>query len=194
MRRIPLRQSISLLIAVISIIILLLIIFVTMPVVFRISNLSGNIQETQAFLESQYEKSRQLKRSVSELPEAITKAAKFSAAYTAPDTEVDTIRLMERLAAEHNIKQSLNISFREQGVAAPKRELTLQYRKPHYELSLLATGRFSDLMRYLDTLEKMPMHIIIDNVALSQGAADEEGVTTVNLRFNARIFVREIEL
>lgn len=191
MRRIPLRHSISLLIAVISIMILLLIVFITLPVVLRINNLSTSIQDTQAFLESQYEKSLQLKRSVSELPVAITKAAQFSNAYTKANTEVDIIRMMESIALEHNLKQSLDISFRGTGVPAPKKELTAQYRKPHYELSILATGSFVDLMSYLDTLEKLPLYVIIDSVELSQGTASTEGSPIVNFRYTARIFVRD---
>jgi len=191
MRRLPLRQSILMLIIVIVLIIIALAAFVTVPMILRIRNLNAEIQDTQLFLESQYEKTRQLKRSVNELPGIITQVAPYANAFTQKESEVAIITLFEDLAAAHNIVQSPNIGYNASGSAPPIPTLTAQYRKPHYEITLTARGSFEDLMSYMNAIEHMPLHMIIDGLELSADGSDGE---TLSMRFIARIFVRDATL
>lgn len=186
MRRLPLRQSILMLIIVIALLIIALSAFVTIPMILRIRQLNVEIQDTQLFLESQYEKTLQLKRSVNELPQVITQTAPYINAFTQEDSEVELITLFEDLASRHNINQSLDITFSSDGTPPPIPQLTAQYRKPQYEVALTARGSFDDVMAYLDEIEHMPLYMIIDQVDLNANG------DMINIRFSVRIFVREI--
>lgn len=186
MRRLPLRQSILMLIIVIALLIIALAGFVTIPMVLRIRQLNVEIQDTQLFLESQYEKTLQLKRSVNELPQVITQTAPYTQAFTEKETEVELITLFEDLANRNSINQSISISFNPNGSAPPVPKFTAQYKKPHYEVTLTANGAFEDTMSYLDEIERMPLYMIIDRMDLSANGND------TSLRFSVRIFVRDI--
>lgn len=192
MRRLPLRQSILMLIAIIVLIIVVLFAFVTVPMIFRIQGLNAEIHETQLFLETQYEKTRQLKRSINELPSVTVKVAPFVEAFTEEESEIDLITLLEDLATTYNITQSPTISFNPKGSAPPIPKFTSQYLRPHYEISLTARGSFENLMVYMDAIERLPLYMIIDAIELSSnGSTPGENMS---LRFTARIFLRKIAI
>ena len=77
--------------------------------------------------------------------------------FISQDQEIDFIRFMEDLSKRHFLTQSINLS---ESVAPPAG----QQGFPEASLALSLTGKFTDLLSYLDDLEKSRYYINIQEV------------------------------
>lgn len=184
-----LKQKILLANAGIMAALLLIACAIIYPAVKNILELRGEINIIQQQLEERYEKTQKLKRSLKELSEIKSIAAEMKKTLARPGDELTIITALEKLAAEYQIDQTLNLEFIDE--QKQKNENTIPRALPqYYRLSFLNNGLFNNQLSYLSALQKLPYYIIIENINLEKRIQGEKkSIAPITLRFDAIIYV-----
>lgn len=160
------------------------------PTVKNILELRGEINIIQQQTEERYEKIQKLKRSLKELAQIKSTTGEMEKTMARPGDELLIITAMEKLAASHQIDQTLNLNF----IDEQKQKTNIQQARAlpqYYRLSFLNNGLFNNHLAYFSALQKLPYYVIIENVNLekrNQGA--DKTANPVILRFDAIIYVK----
>lgn len=192
MARINLRQQVlftTIGIAVISIVIAGVII---VPAIRQILSLQTSINETQKFLEQQYEKTQRMRRSVHSLDSIILQTEKFQNTTIKEGDELRVITELEKLASDNNIEQNLRVEKIDpkENKAPTETEKNLPpilKKAPYYTFSFSNAGSFENHIEYLKELEKLPYYLNISSLQFDKKNASG----LLGLRFNANVYIKE---
>ncbi len=184
-----LKQRILLTNVGITTVLLLITYAIIYPAIKNILELRGEINIIQQQLEERYLKTQKLKRSLKELSEIKSLVAEMEKTLARPGAELIIITTLEKLAAEHQIDQTLNLDFTDE--QKQKNENNLPRALPqYYRLSFLNNGLFQNQLAYLSALQKLPYYLIIENINLEKRIQGEKKFTApITLRFDAIIYV-----
>lgn len=157
---------------------LLLIIFlIILPTVNYINSLKKNIQITETEIEESYQRISLLKNSINQVNEIKNKVEPFYFLTLNEGEELIIIKELERLALENNILQSLDVNFNknsnnQDGLVS----------SAHYVFKIKISGKFIDLLNYLDDLEELPYYFLIDQMSISK---EKNSGDTIAINFTA---------
>lgn len=189
-----LKQKLLIYILAISVVVIIVGGFIITPTVAKILSLRNDINNIEGELESRYEKIQSLKLSIQELPDIKSETDKFSAITIKPGEELNVITELEKIALENNIEQNTDLVFVDTKKDKPtnttaKKDSVEKSLPQYYKFSFLNNGYFSDHIKYLQTLEKLPYYMIIDKLNFEKRNNDEKQLNKITLRFDAIIYV-----
>lgn len=161
--------------------------FVILPSIQTIRELKKNINDTQKFLEEQYEKTQRMRRSVHNLNDIVLQIAKFDKLSIKEGSELEIITQLEELASKHNINQTLRVTFynASENPTQPKDLPPLLNKKNYYIFSFNNTGSYENLAKFMKSVEELPYYFIIDSVQMSKISER----TDVTLRFDGILYI-----
>lgn len=115
---------------------------------------------------------------------------KYSQAWVKPGDELKIITELENLAHNHNIEQTLHISFVDEKKDKKSSDKKTAYNamEKYYQLSFLNTGSFPDQVEYLKALEELPYYIIIDSLHWQKKKGGLNSKAPLTLRFDAIVY------
>lgn len=181
MKSFPLKRQIFVLTAGIGVMIVLIIGLIIVPSVKRIIELKKNISDTHVLMEGQYQKVKQLRRSLRELKNVQTEVKEYAQSNLSPGQELSVITSLEALATKHNIKQTLHVALSDN----PAGPVSL----PFYTFSFLNQGSWQHQLAYLKAMEELPYYLIIDSLQWEKSARGNASDNMLTLRFDARVYV-----
>jgi len=192
MNRINLRQQMGIITGIIAVISVIIALLVIAPTVRQILSLEKSINETQKFLEQQYEKTQRMRRSVHNLDATIERTEKFNQSVVQDGDELQIITQLEKLAFENNIDQVLKVERvdpKEVKGATPNIEKipVLLRKKPYYIFSFSNTGNFEDHLRYIKDVEQLPYFLNINPIKFNK----KDNSDSISVRFDAKIYITE---
>lgn len=161
--------------------------FVILPSIQTIRELKKNINDTQKFLEEQYEKTQRMRRSVHNLDDIVLQTAKFDKLSIKEGSELEIITQLEELASKHNINQTLRVTFynASENPTQPKNLPPLLNNKNYYVFSFNNTGSYENLAKFMKSVEELPYYFIIDSIQMSKISER----TDVTLRFDGILYI-----
>jgi len=173
-----LQQRIFGFIGVILAAILVVTCLIVWPSIKKIYNLKTDIDVIENDIEQRYLNSLKLKRTMRELEEIKTQAAKYKQATIKKGEELQVITALENIANTNNIEQNLNASLAE--------------GERSYQFSLLNNGTFANHIKYLQALETLPYYMIIRDVKFEKRQNTTSGLPTITLMFNGIVYVNTV--
>lgn len=187
MKILTLQQRLRIIIIIFFLIIVLIVGAVIYPNVRDIIELQQEIDATEEFLESQYQKTRRMQRTVQNLDAVVSSTGSFVTLTVMHGAELSLIEEFEQLALKHNIQQTLSVSYTETKDSA----VGLSY----YTFTFLNHGLLSDHMNYLDELLTQPFVVDIDSIEMQRRNNNTErnkniALDETTLRFSAKIYAK----
>lgn len=188
MKIVSLQLKLRLIIILFIVILLVILGGVVYPGVRDILTLQQEIDNTEEFLESQYQRSRRIAQRVGNVEEVVSSTSAFTALTVTQGSELEIIQTFESLAETFNIEQKLSVQYSEK--ADPKTKL------PYYTFSFLNHGYMEDHIEYLDAVLAQPYIVQIDTLDMSRrntnaGNSNNTAVKSeVTLRFSATIYAK----
>jgi len=184
------KQQLLVLIGVITALTLLVAVVIVIPAVRTILELGQEISQLQVFLERQYQKTQQLRRSAQAVDELTLQIKRLDGAGMKKGDELDMIKRLEELAAASHIEQTLVVNFTEIPAAPLLVEAKSQtLNQSHYTFSFLNQGRFDDHLRFLRALEAAPEYFIIRQLNWEKRQHSAAVAAPITLRFDAIVYV-----
>lgn len=153
---------------------------IVFPTAKRITALGEEIYETKKFIEKQYQRTKELKKSILNIDEVEQATRIFARTAIQPGEELRVITELEALAEAHHIAQSLSVRFNP--------------GDPSFTFSFSNRGEFPDMIRYLRSMEQLPYYVFIDRLSwqrqiLSRRSDVPEGALV--LSFDAKIYMAQ---
>lgn len=182
MKIISLKQRLRIIIALFIVLIIGILIVVVYPTATGILRLQKEINVTEVFLETQYQRSQRLSSKDQNLEEIGNKTSAFTALTISPDSELSLIQTFEEIAERHTIDQHLNVSFQSEPHETTK--------LPYYEFTFLNHGQYEDHLAYLHTVGLLPYIVDIDAVDMQGKEQSNTKAVKVTLKFSARIYAK----
>lgn len=191
MANLSLKNKIQLLTVLIISIIFIIIGAILIPAILEIKKLKQTIEEAKQQIESDYQKTMLLRKSISELEKIGKETEKFKQSNIIKGDELTLITTLEKIAEQNNIFQELKVNLVEKAIPTGKNNDTDEkiIFKPHYLLSFQNKGNYLDLLNYLQDIEKMPYYLIIDEMSFSK--SEEKLIEQIILSFSARTYIKE---
>lgn len=184
MKILTLQKRLRIIIALLGLVVIGILGGVIYPNVRSILQLQQEVDQTEAFLESQYQKTRRMERTITDLDAVVSSTAAYTSLTIPQGQELQLIETFESLATTYNIEQTLSVNYSEQKDSA--------VQLPFYTFTFLNHGLFSSHIAYLDALSRLPYVVDIDSIDVQRrnnnGAADELAQTT--LRFSLKIYAK----
>lgn len=181
--KLPLVKKLLISLIILVIIILGICTTILYPTIKIIMSLGSEISEIQQEVEEKYDLSQKLRRSLQEIDQVEKNTSQYAKAYIRRGDELSIITALENMAIENNIDQTINITFVE-NQPTDKNALAQYYR-----ISFVNNGYFSDQISYLDSLNKLPYYLIIQNINLEKRNKKAGEINSLTLTFEARIYV-----
>lgn len=164
---------------------------VVWPTVNHILTLRNDINIIQQELENRYEKTQKLKRSLQELSTIREVVNQINQIAIEPGDEILVITQLEKIAIENNIEQNTDLNFVDTTKEKTVKTNTKKMAMPqYYKFSFLNNGYFEDHITYLETLEKLPYYLIIDNLSFEKRKGEDNLKNKITLRFDAIVYVK----
>lgn len=182
----PIARRILFLIAVMTLTAAAIVIFIVLPTTKKIVSLGRGIRDTEAFLETQYQRVRQLRQSIVRLEDLAAAADRFDEATIRPGEELRVITDIEAIAERHGIRQTFTIENQEKETGPQS------IRLPAIVFSFTNEGEFPNHLAYIDALQHLPYFVFIDSLSFEKRTTREK-TDTVILRFNGKIYMNETE-
>jgi Tfp pilus assembly protein PilO len=184
----PLKQRLILLISGMMGVGILIGAAVVFPTVRRIQGIGKEIYETEKFLEGEYLRARELKKSIVNIEDVARTARIFEHAIIRQEDGLRVITELEALAEAHRIEQSLDVQFTG---ADPKPGKRKELNLPYFTFPFVNHGAFADMVQHLSDIERLPYYVFIDTLSwererASRRSGSAEGPLT--LRFTARVY------
>lgn len=180
--RISVKNQLIILLSAAGLLTLLISLAVIFPTVRRILELERDITATERNVEKQYQRTQKLRRSTHEIGDVIALTARYRESMIEKGQELPVITELERLAAAHNIDQTLVVNFADKGA---------YLADPQYTFSFLNKGEFTDHIEYLRALEHLPYYMVINSLQWEKHDLKNIGQNPVTLRFDAEVYVKE---
>jgi len=163
--------------------------FIVVPTAFAIRTTRTELTQLQSFLETKYIEGQSRKESIERLGTVREQIGMFSNMTMKSGDELSIITQLEHIAERRSIEQELQVSYKEKHDPPPRDVVYKRTRrqKPHFVFSVTAQGTYTDLVDYLNEIERLPQYFIMDNL-LWQKQKNKEGDEVITLRFDARIY------
>lgn len=188
--RLNLKRQVILVIGLMTLFTIAVTAIVIWPTIRSILHLEASIGQLQVFLEQQFQKTHQLRRSTQAVDAVMLQIKKFDQATMKRGGELRMITRLEQLAAAHNIDQTLVVNWnesQENNLKVDKKNRTLN--QPHFTFSFLNHGRFTDLQQFLRALEGLPEYFVIRELNWEKRQYAPNSQTPITLRFDADVYV-----
>jgi flagellar biosynthesis/type III secretory pathway M-ring protein FliF/YscJ len=192
MRTFSLQKKLVLFIFGILLVMLLIIFLIVIPSLKNITELRDSISQTEAYIEERHLKTQHMQKSVRRLDEVEAQAEKFYDVTVPLGQELRIITQLEKIAADSQITQNLDISLVDSTNADPAKAKSAEATLPtHYKFSFVNEGTFQNHLAYLKALEHLPYYVIIEAVRWENKQPIETEATTNNItiKFDAIIYV-----
>lgn len=189
--RLSITQTLMGVILLMVSLITMIVVFVIRPSLHEILALKKEANRTQQFLETQYRKAKQLRRSIQELGQAYVRAQEFQRATIQPGKELAVITELERLAETYHIEQTLHVQFtnpQDKKTDAGAKKYGIQ---PYYTFSFLNHGTFADHVQYIKAIESLPYYVLIPSLQWEKRRLNPGEQSQTTLRFDADILVTQ---
>lgn len=188
--RLSLKQQLMILIGVVTALTVAVAVAIIIPAVRTILELERDINQLQAFLEQQYQKTQQLRRSAQAVDELLLQIKPLDGATMKNGDELRMIKRLEGLAAAHRIDQTLVVNFTEVPPAPLLVEAkSLALNQSHYTFSFLNHGRFDDHLQFLRALEAFPEYFVIRELHWEKRQHNPGAAAPITMRFDAVVYV-----
>lgn len=186
MKRLSIRKQTFLFIALSSVVLVCIVVFLMYPAVQNILALQKTIKETHVFLENKYQSIQKAKKSVAALPDVQKDIAVYEEGVIASGEELAFITQLEKLAEKHSIDQNLSALF----IDDPKKQSNLRMQKARslYKFSFLNRGSYQNHLRYLEELERSPHYMFIDRIIFEKIAKPADPNSDVTVRFDGYVY------
>lgn len=164
--KLGLKQKILITTGIIATILALVIIFVILPSVRKITEIKDDLGFVENHLEEKYQKTQKLHRSINELKSIQEKTAPLRDTVIKTGDELQIITELESLATLYSINQKLDITLIQNTQTDPgsNHKTLLQA----YRISFLNKATFADHLKYLSALENLPYYLMIDNIQFNR--------------------------
>ncbi len=192
--RLTAKKQIFILLSTITILAMAIIILIVIPTTKSIVELSKHTSETQEIIEQKYQRAKLLKKSSHSLADAESIISKYETAALKKGQELEMITLLENMAEDYKIEQTLSVNYVEDGLlqGTPRNNSAkTNIKTPLYIFSFLNHGEYQDQLKYLRALERLPQYLIIENIQWNHRSQGSEGQNYVTLRFDAKIRINE---
>ncbi len=132
--------------------------FIIVPTLRDIQSITGAIQEQRNSIEEKYQRGQLLRKLVEDFKKIGPDKDRLNAAFIQPGGELDFIIGLERLAASREVDFD------------PQREKAdAKARADSFPLTLKLRGTFSQLLSYLQDLERLPAYFNVSSLQLNAG-------------------------
>lgn len=142
--------------------------FIIIPTLRDIQNITVAIQEQRNSIEEKYQRGQLLRKLVEDFRKIGPEKDRLNAAFIRPGGELDFIIGLERLAASHEV------DFDPQRVKADPKT-----RTDALPLTLKLRGSFSQMLGYLQAVERLPTYFSVSSLQLN---AAPDGAVEADVR------------
>jgi len=173
--KVSLKQKIIISTGLLALILTAVIIFVILPSVRKILEIQKDLGFVENHLEEKYQKTQRLHRSINELDTIKQTTAPLQDSIMKTGDELQIITQLESLATLYNINQNIDIAYINNQTSAQTDHKILPQA---YKISFLNKATFTDHIRYIEALERMPIFIMIDGIQFNhnRGPASDRSV------------------
>ncbi|KKW42675.1 MAG: hypothetical protein UY92_C0004G0011 [Candidatus Magasanikbacteria bacterium GW2011_GWA2_56_11] len=183
MMALSLKTKILLLAAAVLTATAVIVVAVILPSVAQVKRWENYIRAASEEVNDNYERTSQLRRSISKLTEVREATATFKDFAVSGAAELELIKSFEERAERLRLTQSLNVQYS----PGSKTDPGGIHRGGYYTFTFHNSGAFASHIEYLKELERLPYYVIIPELSWNRGARDG----SVTLDFTAKIYSRE---
>lgn len=139
-------------------------VFIVLPCIKKMKEITQQVYFVRKDLEARYERGQSIRKTADDLRIIEPAISRLSLAYIKRDEELKFITLLEVLAKQNNLEQTINnLTFKEEKVANAKIVVV--------PVEIILGGDFADILKYISALEQLDYYVNLDNVALRPAAA-----------------------
>ncbi len=164
----------------IFLLIVLILITIILPTLKKIEALQKEITSIHKSMEIDYQKTRQMKRTLNELSAIEKEIDNIKKSFITPGQELSVIIELEGLAKKYSITQTLHANST--NIQLPNSDGV------DYTFSFLNHGTFENHMNFLYEMERLPYYINISNLQWEKRSGSLEEDTSITLRFDGHIY------
>ncbi len=175
MKRFTIKQQSFFMILFLVVIIGVIGFFVVLPAVRDILSLQMDITQTYSQLDQELQRTRRLRRSLSEFQIIKAGTKTFSSITIKPDQALKIIDEMETIAPSFGLNQTISVEIHDQKNPAD------------YSFSFVNTGTLEQHLNFLKALELLPYYVMADHLSWSRVSGDTSE-QLLTLRFTATIY------
>lgn len=167
---------------------LLIIGLIILPSTYQIINLEKYIIQTEQETESNYQLATLLKKSINQLTEVAKTTERFTQFVVNKNTDLDLIKLFEKLAETHQITQNLSMQY----IAPQGNNLSVGIKNGgYYVFTFHNSGSFRDHINYLKAIEDLPFYMIINQLIWSKEGKNPDNSGPVTLNFTGKVYTKD---
>ena len=162
-----------------SVIIITVVLAVIWPTISYIKRIRQDTYELRAYLERKYESVANLKRSAKKIDELNDETLYFGQYLFRRGDELKLITALENLAVKNKVTQKIESSNLDKITGS---RLTL---------TLALSGPYTQVLNYINQLEKINYFVIIEGLQLSPASTLTGPTNSVNARLNLSLYVSQ---
>lgn len=182
-----LKKKLMIRIIIVSILVCAIILLIILPEIKKIGDIREVITQQQQSIEKEHEQSKKLKQTLAELDRGLRVANQIAQATVGQGEELRIITQFEDLSESLSLNQQLSVDKK---TVEPGSALRPQGIQEYYLLNISNTGKYEDLVRFIEEVERLPFFVAIESMTW-QTAPEREGVPMVSLRFQGKVFIYE---
>jgi len=154
------KKRITIYIVIVLAITSIIVYFVILPTVTDIKKISDAVYAERVDLEKKYLRGQLLKTTIENFEKIRPEKEKLASIFIAEGEELKFITALEKVAASHNLAQTLSLQALKEGE---------EIKDFYYPLPLKITsqGKFTDILRYLKSLEQLNYSFNISSITIS---------------------------
>ncbi len=154
--------------------------FIILPTIKDIQKINSDVLAERIDLEKKYQRGQLLKKTIQNFETIKPEEEKLDKIYVIEGEELKFITALENIANKYNIAQDIGLAEKSSALAAGYSTLGLK---------ITANGSFTDLLRYLKDIEKMPTYLNISNISLATGDKNQANGLKITANLDGNIFV-----
>lgn len=132
-------------------------VFIVLPCVKKMQAITQQVYFVRKDLEARYERGQSIRKTADDLKKIEPVVSQLSLTYIKKEEELKFITLLEVLAQQNNLEQTINnLNFKEAG----KAKITA------VPLEIALSGDFANILKYISALEQIDYYVNIDNIIL----------------------------
>jgi Tfp pilus assembly protein PilO len=171
LKKLDYRGKIILIFSVLSVVAAIIIVFVVIPSMKKISKMKEEIEFQRADLEKKYFKIQRSKKTALNLVKTGEEMGKLNSVFINENRELEFITRLEELASKNSLAQEINLSGKDKAEEGKPRTASLYVR---------ITGSYDNIINYLSGVESLEYYINISGLELT--VDDEKGEYSLSFK------------
>ena len=149
-------------------------VWIIIPVIKEIQNLNEQIYNQRLSLEKKYVQRFSVRKITANLIEINEGMDEILTIFLPQNGEISFITKLEEISDKHRVNLRIFL--------LPEEKNNYPYGKQKFDLTLSVEGAYENVLRFINDIEKIDTHILIDSISFTHGLGNDDSVVNVSIK------------